>query len=45
MPVGWKTEPGDHDYPAASDYLALIADHCTAVETRRRGGVPRTPDD
>ena len=22
----WKTEPEDHDYPAASDYLSLIMD-------------------
>ena len=22
----WKTEPDDHDYPAASDYLSLIMD-------------------
>jgi hypothetical protein len=26
MTVSWKTEPDDHDYPAAGDYLALIAD-------------------
>ena len=25
MPVIWKTEPDDHDYPAAGDYLALLA--------------------
>jgi hypothetical protein len=25
MPVKWKTEPDDHDYPAAADYLALLA--------------------
>jgi hypothetical protein len=31
MPVSWKTEPDDHDYPAAGDYLALIADQA-AVE-------------
>lgn len=24
--VLWKTEPDDHDYPAAADYLALLAD-------------------
>jgi hypothetical protein len=23
--VAWKTEPDDHDYPAAADYLSLIA--------------------
>ena len=22
----WKTEPDDHDYPAATDYLSLIMD-------------------
>ncbi len=32
MPVKWKTEPDDHDYPAAMDYLALLADQ-TAVDT------------
>jgi hypothetical protein len=26
MPVIWKTEPEDHDYPAAADYLGLLAD-------------------
>jgi hypothetical protein len=31
MPVSWKTEPDDHDYPAAGDYLALIAEQA-AVE-------------
>ncbi len=29
MPVRWKTEPDDHDYPAAADYLALLADQGT----------------
>jgi hypothetical protein len=23
--VAWKTEPDEHDYPAAADYLSLIA--------------------
>ncbi|TQF68291.1 hypothetical protein FK531_14380 [Rhodococcus spelaei] len=23
--VGWKAEPDEHDYPAAADYLALLA--------------------
>ena len=27
--VLWKTEPDDHDYPAAADYLALLADAAT----------------
>lgn len=26
MPVSWKTEPDEHDYPAAGDYLGLLAD-------------------
>jgi hypothetical protein len=26
MPVLWKTEPDEHDYPAAGDYLALLAE-------------------
>ncbi len=26
MPVKWKTEPDEHDYPAAGDYLALLTD-------------------
>ena len=26
MPAIWKTEPDDHDYPAAADYLGLLAD-------------------
>jgi hypothetical protein len=26
MPVSWKPEPDDHDYPAAGDYLALLAE-------------------
>ena len=25
MPVRWKNEPDDRDYPAAGDYLALLA--------------------
>lgn len=25
MRVHWKAEPDDHDYPAAADYLALLA--------------------
>jgi len=25
MPARWKTEPDDRDYPAAGDYLALLA--------------------
>jgi len=29
--VLWKTEPDDHDYPAAADYLGLLADEA-AVE-------------
>lgn len=27
--VLWKTEPDDHDYPAAADYLALLTDAAT----------------
>jgi hypothetical protein len=27
--VLWKTEPDDQDYPAAADYLALLADAAT----------------
>ena len=26
MPVSWKTEPDEHDYPAAGDYLDLLAE-------------------
>ena len=26
MPAMGKTEPDDHDYPAAADYLGLLAD-------------------
>lgn len=26
----WKSEPDEHDYPAASDYLSLVADPKTA---------------
>ena len=29
MTVIWKTEPDDHDYPAAGDYLGLLADATT----------------
>lgn len=34
--VNWKHEPDDHDYPAAADYLALVAspeqvDHMVAA--------------
>jgi hypothetical protein len=25
--VSWKTEPDEHDYPAAASYLSLIAPH------------------
>ena len=25
----WKDEPDEHDYPAAADYLALLADRAT----------------
>ncbi|MFE3541960.1 hypothetical protein ACFXK0_03180 [Nocardia sp. NPDC059177] len=26
LQVQWKSEPEDHDYPAAADYLALLAE-------------------
>jgi hypothetical protein len=27
----WKAEPDDHDYPAAHDYLSLVANEATAT--------------
>jgi hypothetical protein len=29
----WKTEPDDHDFPAAADYLSLVVDPDTARST------------
>ncbi|MGO8687188.1 MAG: hypothetical protein ACLQT7_08420 [Candidatus Dormibacteria bacterium] len=29
----WKSEPDDHDYPAAADYLSLIMDGAQAAST------------
>ena len=37
--IVWLTEPADHDYPAAGDYLSLIADAAsvsTLVDDLRR---------
>ncbi|MDH6279723.1 hypothetical protein [Prescottella agglutinans] len=36
--VSWKTEPDEHDYPAASDYLELLApgDQIAAIESALR---------
>lgn len=31
MKENWKTEPDEHDYPAALDYLTLITDERTAA--------------
>lgn len=31
MKEHWKTEPEQHDYPAAHDYLTLITDDATAT--------------
>jgi hypothetical protein len=39
--VIWKSEPEEHDYPAARDYLALIADPAeTAVLVDRLRAAP-----
>ncbi|QIS16787.1 hypothetical protein [Nocardia arthritidis] len=32
IPVKWKDEPEEHDYPAAADYLELLADPDTVAE-------------
>ncbi len=32
----WKESPDDHDYPAAEDYLSLIASPATAKALARR---------
>jgi hypothetical protein len=29
--VSWKSEPDEHDHPAATAYLSLIADGCHRV--------------
>jgi hypothetical protein len=31
--ANWKNEPDEHDYPAAHDYLSLVADTATADAT------------
>jgi hypothetical protein len=31
-PVAWKTEPDEHDYPAAASYLSLIAGDALTAE-------------
>src|SRR5258708_35103546 len=31
----WKTEPDDHDYPAAADYLSLLLDEAETATTVR----------
>lgn len=36
MKVKWKREPDEHDYPAAEDYLALLADAMTVRRILRR---------
>jgi hypothetical protein len=42
--VSWKDEPDDHDYPAALNYLSLVAsdrDAAALVQTLRASGVVR----
>lgn len=45
----WKTEPDDHDFPAAADYLSLIVDpdraRATAGALRHATGTTRKAKD
>ncbi len=34
--VTWKSEPDDHDYPAAASYLALVAEPTQVAEIVKR---------